>query len=281
MEREPRYFEYGEAEVAYLAARDPRLGEAMAVIGRIEREVHPDLFAALVNCIVGQQIATKAQTTIWNRMLERFGEVTPEAMAACSDDELQQVGISFRKVGYIKGAAARVLSGEVDLEGLAELSDDEVCRTLSALPGIGVWTAEMLMTFSMQRPNILSWGDLAIHRDLRMVHHHRRITPELFAKYRRRYTPYGSVASLYLWEVAGGAIPGMKDWAPKSEKRYGGAPNAVRAFRRMFHVKHRFVRVLLSAVVVSNEKETRRIIRRVSSYPVVGDEGFEPPTLSL
>jgi len=241
MEREPRYFEYGEAEVAYLAARDPRLGEAMAVIGRIEREVHPDLFAALVNCIVGQQIATKAQTTIWNRMLERFGEVTPEAMAACSDDELQQVGISFRKVGYIKGAAARVLSGEVDLEGLAELSDDEVCRTLSALPGIGVWTAEMLMTFSMQRPNILSWGDLAIHRDLRMVHHHRRITPELFAKYRRRYTPYGSrgrpppwgglaqppprstlsgwVPSLYLWEVAGGAIPGMKDWAPKSEKR--------------------------------------------------------------
>ena len=192
MEREPRYFEYGEAEVAYLAARDPRLGEAMAVIGRIEREVHPDLFAALVNCIVGQQIATKAQTTIWNRMLERFGEVTPEAMAACSDDELQQVGISFRKVGYIKGAAARVLSGEVDLEGLAELSDDEVCRTLSALPGIGVWTAEMLMTFSMQRPNILSWGDLAIHRGLRMVHHHRRITPELFAKYRRRYTPYGS-----------------------------------------------------------------------------------------
>ena len=91
MEREPRYFEYGEAEVAYLAARDPRLGEAMAVIGRIEREVHPDLFAALVNCIVGQQIATKAQTTIWNRMLERFGEVTPEAMAACSDDELQQL----------------------------------------------------------------------------------------------------------------------------------------------------------------------------------------------
>ena len=167
MEREPRYFEYGEAEVAYLAARDPRLGEAMAVIGRIEREVHPDLFAVLANCIVGQQISTKAQTTIWNRMLDRFGEVTPEAMAACSDDELQQVGISFRKVGYIKGAAARVLSGEVDLEGLAELSDDEVCRTLSALPGIGVWTAEMLMTFSMQRPNILSWGDLAIHRGLR------------------------------------------------------------------------------------------------------------------
>ena len=98
-----------------------------------------------------------------------------------------------------------------------------MCRTPSALPGIGVWTAEMLMTFSMQRPNILSWGDLAIHRDLRMVHHHRRITPELFARSTAAATsPYGSVASLYLWEVAGGAIPGMKDWAPKAKRRGGG-----------------------------------------------------------
>lgn len=208
-------FEYGDEEVSYLAARDPKLAEVMAAIGHIEREVHPDLFAALVNCIVGQQISTKAQTTIWNRMLDTFGEVTPSVMAGCTDEQLQQVGISFRKVDYIKGAAERVLSGDLDLEALHDASDDEVCRALSALPGIGVWTAEMLMTFSMQRPNILSWGDLAIQRGLRMVYHHRRITPELFAKYRRRYAPYASVASLHLWAVAGGAIPGMKDWAPK------------------------------------------------------------------
>ena len=212
-------FRYGEAEVAYLAARDPKLAEVMTTIGHIEREVHPDLFAALVNCIVGQQIATKAQATIWNRMLETFGEVTPETMTACSDEELQQVGLTFRKVGYIKGAAECVRSCKVDLAAVAELPDDEVCRALSALPGIGVWTAEMLMLFSMQRPNILSWGDLAIQRGLRMVHHHRRITPELFAKYRRCYAPYGSVASLYLWKVAGGAIPDMKDWAPKVGKK--------------------------------------------------------------
>lgn len=212
-------FRYGEAEVAYLAARDPKLAEVMTTIGHIEREVHPDLFSALVNCIVGQQIATKAQATIWNRMLETFGEVTPETMTACSDEELQQVGLTFRKVGYIKGAAECVRSGKVDLAAVAELPDDEVCRALSALPGIGVWTAEMLMLFSMQRPNILSWGDLAIQRGLRMVHHHRRITPELFAKYRRCYAPYGSVASLYLWKVAGGAIPDMKDWAPKVGKK--------------------------------------------------------------
>lgn len=216
---EPRYFEYGDEELAYLAARDPKLDAIIEAVGHVQRETMPDLFAALVNCIVGQQISTKAQTTIWNRVLDTFGEVTPEIMATCSDEELQRVGISFRKVSYIKGAAERVRSGELDLEALHDASDDEVRRALSALPGIGVWTAEMLMTFSMQRPNILSWGDLAIHRGLRMVYHHRRITPELFAKYRRRYSPYCSVASLYLWEVAGGAVPGLRDWAPKGSKK--------------------------------------------------------------
>ena len=104
-------------EVAYLAARDPRLGEAMAVIGRIEREVHPDLFAALVNCIVGQQIATKAQTTIWNRMLERFGEVDARGDGGVLRRRAAQVGILFRKVGLHQGGSRAVLSGEVDLEG--------------------------------------------------------------------------------------------------------------------------------------------------------------------
>lgn len=211
-------FQYGEEEAAYLAARDPRMAEVIAAVGHIEREVHPDLFAALVNSIVGQQISTKAQETVWSRMLDAFGTVSPEIIALRSEDELQSVGITYRKAGYIKSAAERVLAGEIDLEELHGLPDDEVCRQLSELPGIGVWTAEMLMLFSMQRPDIMSYGDLAIQRGLRMVHHHRRITPQLFAKYRRRYSPYGSVASLYLWAAAGGAVPGLRDWAPKGKK---------------------------------------------------------------
>ena len=211
-------FQYGEEEAAYLAARDPRMAEVIAAVGHIEREVHPDLFAALVNSIVGQQISTKAQETVWNRMLDAFGTVSPEIIALRSEDELQSVGITYRKAGYIKSAAERVLAGEIDLEELHGLPDDEVCRQLSELPGIGVWTAEMLMLFSMQRPDIMSYGDLAIQRGLRMVHHHRRITPQLFAKYRRRYSPYGRVASLYLWAAAGGAVPGLRDWAPKGKK---------------------------------------------------------------
>ena len=84
------------------------------------------------------------------------------------------------------------------------------------------------MTFSMQRPDIMSYGDLAIQRGLRMLHHHRRITPELFAKYRRRYSPHGSVASLYLWEIAGGAVAGLRGEATaagRGERRAAGGLN--------------------------------------------------------
>ena len=88
---------------------------------------------------------------------------------------------------------------------------------LSALKGIGVWTAEMILLFCLERPDVLSFGDLAIQRGLRMVYRHREITRAQFERYRRRYSPYGSVASLYLWAVSGGALPGVAD--PAERKR--------------------------------------------------------------
>lgn len=210
------YFNYGDKEIEYLKGRDKRLGEVIDCIGPIRRHVVPDLFAALVHSIVGQQISTKAQESIWRKIVGKFGEITPDKVLAVTPDELQSVGISYRKVEYIRSAAEKISSGEFDIAALTSMSDAEVCERLASLRGIGVWSAEMLMLFSMQRPDILSFGDLAIHRGLRMIYHHRKIDRRLFEKYRRRFTPYGSVASLYLWAVAGGAIEGMKDYAPKS-----------------------------------------------------------------
>lgn len=212
------YFIYGEKEINHLKARDPVLCQAIERIGMIKREVHTELFAALVNSIVGQQISTKAQVTVWNRMKEGLLEVTPQKVGQCTKEELQSFGISFRKAEYIKTAAERVLNGSLDLQGLSEAEDEQVKQELTKLPGVGVWTAEMLMTFSMQRPDIVSYSDLAIQRGMRMLYHHRAITPKLFQKYARRYSPCGTVASLYLWAVAGGAIPEMKDYAPKKKK---------------------------------------------------------------
>ena len=101
------------------------------------------------------------------------------------------------------------------------MPDDDVCTKLEELDGIGVWTAEMLMLFSMQRRNIFSFGDLALLRGMRMVYHHRVINKQLFTRYKIRFSPYASVASLYFWAVAGGAIDGMKDYTPVSNKNNG------------------------------------------------------------
>lgn len=212
------YFDYGAREVDYLKARDRVLGEVIDQVGHVEREVDPDLFSAVVHHIVGQQISTKAQATIWARMRERLGEVNARTVAAAGTAALQSVGISLRKAEYIQDFAGKVNSGAFDLQRVAALPDSEVIEALVALKGVGVWTAEMILLFCLQRPDIFSFDDLAIQRGLRMVYRHRKIDRKLFEKYRRRFSPYGSVASLYLWAVAGGAIPGKKDPAPRPKK---------------------------------------------------------------
>lgn len=209
------YFQYGDNETAYLKRKDKALGEVIEKIGPIEREVDNDLFSSVVHHIIGQQISTKAQATVWRRMKEQFGEVTVESVMAAEMPELQSLGMTFRKAEYIKDFAGKVQSGAFNLEGISRLPDGEAIRTLASLKGIGIWTAEMILLFCLQRPNIFSFDDLAIQRGLRMVYHHRKIDRKLFEKYRRRFSPYCSVASLYLWAVAGGAVPGMKDYAPK------------------------------------------------------------------
>lgn len=213
------YFKYGKEEIDYLKSRDKRLSEIIDRLGVIRRRVIPNIYSALVHSIIGQQISTKAHESIWQKTVALLGDVTPENILAISAEELKSVGLSFRKVEYIRDAACRFESGEFDVNSFNSLTDYEIVEKLSQLKGVGVWSAEMLMLFSMQRPDVLSFGDLAILRGLRMIYHHRRIDRKLFDKYRRRFSPFNSVASLYIWAVAGGAIEGMKDYAPKLGKK--------------------------------------------------------------
>ena len=205
------YFEYGEDEISYLRSKDKRLAEVIDRIGFIKRETDNDLFSSVVHHIIGQQISTKAQATIWQRMQETLGEVNAKTILAAGIPKLQALGMTFRKAEYITDFAGKVHSGVFNLDAVAKMSDEEAIRELSSLKGIGVWTAEMILLFCMQRPDIFSYDDLAIQRGLRMVYHHRSVDRKRFERYRRRFSPYCSVASLYFWAVAGGAIPEMKD----------------------------------------------------------------------
>ena len=212
-------FEYGAKEISYLRSKDKRLAEVIDQVGLIQREVDVDLFSSVVHHIIGQQISTKAQATIWKRMQETLGEVNAETILSADISSLQSFGMTFRKAEYISDFARKVHDGTVDLDAVWQMSDEDAIRELSSLKGIGVWTAEMILLFCMQRPDIFSYDDLAIQRGLRMVYHHRKIDRKLFERYRRRFSPYCSVASLYLWAVSCGAIPGMKDYKPKMKKK--------------------------------------------------------------
>ncbi|PIE74880.1 MAG: DNA-3-methyladenine glycosidase [Deltaproteobacteria bacterium] len=214
-----KYFKYGQKELNHLKSKDKKLAEIIDKIGMIEREVIPDLFEGLIHTIIGQQISTKAAASIWKKMKSSIPDLTPEIIAEYKPEKLQKIGISFRKVEYMQSACEKILNKSLNLYDLKDMNDKKVCTELTKLRGIGVWSAEMIMIFSMQRQNILSYGDLGIHRGLRMLYHHRSINTAHFKKYWCRYSPYSSVASLYLWEIAGGAVPEMKDYAPKQTKR--------------------------------------------------------------
>ncbi|MBR1553110.1 MAG: DNA-3-methyladenine glycosylase 2 family protein [Schwartzia sp.] len=214
-----KFFRYGEKETLYLKARDKKLAAVMDEIGHIDRAVDDDLFSSVARHIVGQQISNKALSAVWGRMREGLGTVDAVAVLDAGEERLHGFGMSFRKAAYIMEFARKVESGAFRLDALPKMSDEEAIAALTALSGIGVWTAEMILLFGLQRPDILSFGDFAIRRGLRMVYRHREITKEQFERYRRRFSPYGSVASLYLWAVSGGALPGVTDPAERKRRK--------------------------------------------------------------
>jgi len=208
-------FQYGQTEVGFLRQRDELLGLAIAKIGPIEREVNPDLFGVLVRNIVSQQVAKKAAATVWGRVCQSVGAVTPARIAATDAAVLKQCGMSMRKAGYIKGVGDAFACGKIAPDELSHMTDEEIIKRLSSLPGVGIWTAEMLLIFSLARPNVLSWRDLAIKRGMTNLYGLTELSRSQFEEYRTRYSPYATVASLYLWELAGAREALAKEEAPR------------------------------------------------------------------
>lgn len=195
-------FKYGQTELDHLKRSDAVLASSIERMGMLEREVIPDLFTALVRNIISQQISAKAAATVWSRLQAHFGEITPQKIASTTVEEIQQLGLSTRKAGYIHSTGETVAHGTLDLPALYRLTDAEVVRGLTSLPGIGVWTAEMLLILSMERPDVVSFGDLAIRRGMMNLYHLESLSKTQFMEHRQRYSPYGSVASIYLWQLS-------------------------------------------------------------------------------
>ncbi|EYE87257.1 3-methyladenine DNA glycosylase [Fervidicella metallireducens AeB] len=195
------FFKYGEDEINYLSSKDDKLRKFIEEIGPIKREVIPDTFQALISSIVYQQISTKAGDTVWKRLNDSLVDLTPENIIKATDEQLRECGLSGRKVSYLKSIALAAKNKTVDFENLHMLSDEEIIKKLVGLYGVGVWTAEMLLIFSLNRMDVLSFNDLGIKKGLMKLHGLNEISKEDFQKFKKIYSPYASVASLYLWEI--------------------------------------------------------------------------------
>ena len=196
------YFQYTEQELAFLKEKDEKLKAVIEEIGYIKRPIIPDLFTALISSILSQQISSQAFNTIWNRFLELSKPITAENILKLKVEEIQKIGTSFRKAQYIYELALKIKNKELNLETLNSLSDQEIIQELTKIKGIGKWTAQMLLIFSMQRKNVISYDDLAIIRGLKIIYKKDFISKIEFNEITSRFSPYNSSASLYIWAVA-------------------------------------------------------------------------------
>ncbi|KIC48593.1 DNA-3-methyladenine glycosylase [Tateyamaria sp. ANG-S1] len=149
---------------AWLAARDPALAKALDVAGPLPLRRRPDGFAALLNAIIGQQVSTASANAIWGR-LEADGMTQPVTVIAAGEDGLRAAGLSRQKITY----AIALAEAGIDYEALRAVPDAEVIATLTAVKGIGVWTAEVYAMFALGRADVFAPGDLALQEAARMI----------------------------------------------------------------------------------------------------------------
>ena len=199
-------FEITERDKAALCRQAPEFGEIARQADLKSFECSGDLFYALVRSIISQQLSVRVAAVILKRVEQLLGTVSAENLLSAETEALRGCGLSGRKIEYLRGIAEAALSGTVAFDALAERSDSEVIAELVKLKGVGVWTAEMLLIFALGRPDILSFKDLGIRRGIMMLNHLDSLTESEFEAYRKRYSPYSTLASLYLWQIKNGRL---------------------------------------------------------------------------
>jgi DNA-3-methyladenine glycosylase II len=161
-----------------------------------------DEYGALLRSIVGQQLSVKAARTIYERLLDLFGGTTPtpEELLAADPDALRAAGLSGAKVKYVRSLAEHVRDGELHLGSLDEMGDEAVVAELTAVKGLGQWTADMFLMFHLRRPDVLPVGDQGIRRAVERLYGLETIPDaETLERLGERWAPYRTLASLYLW----------------------------------------------------------------------------------
>lgn len=186
----------------HFKVKDPILYEYIEKISLEPLELPKNLFERLCRSIVGQQLSVKAAATIYGRLLALFksGEIEPNELLALSDEEMRSCGVSGSKAKSLKDLAAKVLDGTVDLIALNTLPEEEIIERLTKVRGIGRWTAEMFLMFSLGREDIFSHGDLGLRNAIQKMYGFKKPpTQKQIERIVKKWSPYKSHASRILW----------------------------------------------------------------------------------
>lgn len=206
-----------EAE-KYLAKKDRRLARVIQTSGPCRLQPHTDHYGELVGSIVGQQLSAKAAGAIWRRVLDLFdGKMpTPEELIKVDNQKLRNIGLSWAKVKYVKDLAQHALDGRLDLNHIATMPNDQLIEQLTAVKGIGEWSAHMFMIFGLGRLDILPVGDLGVRKAIQNLYKLDSLpAPEqiITVANQNNWHPYESVAAWYLWQSL--------DNSPQKQTRHG------------------------------------------------------------
>lgn len=193
-----------------LASSDPVMKRLVVEHGEmsVERRLarrgqRADAYSVLITAVIGQQLSAKAAATIRGRVLALFGDrtPTPDELLATDEGDLRAAGLSGRKVEYLRDLARHIRDGELDLDALATMSDDEVIERITAVRGFGRWSAEMFLIFHLARPDVLPVGDLGIRRAAQLAYRLGELpAPAELTALAEPWRPQRSLACLYLWE---------------------------------------------------------------------------------
>lgn len=192
---------FNPKELDYLSKASSEMKALIDLIGDVETYYIPDPFTSLVSQIVYQFISFKAATVIWERMYEKLKPLTPKRILEIDFDELKSIGLSNSKTQYIKNIANAFHNHTIKTD-FDVMSDDEVVEEVTKIKGVGLWTAQMFLIFSLKRPNVISYGDIAIRKGIEWLYDiDHKLKKEEFEYYRTLFSPYSTTASHYLWEI--------------------------------------------------------------------------------
>ncbi|HYA26131.1 MAG TPA: DNA-3-methyladenine glycosylase [Terriglobales bacterium] len=188
--------------INHLKKSDPVLRAIIERVGPFRMEYGPPEFHSLAEAIVYQQLNGKAAVVIFNRFAALAGEpLTPAGILKLTGEQMRSVGLSKQKSSYLRDMAERAMSGQLDFSKLHEMPDEEVIKHLTQVKGVGVWTAQMFLMFTLKRPNVLPTGDFGVQSAIKRHYNKRKLPkPAQMEKLAKSWEPYRSIACWYLWK---------------------------------------------------------------------------------